>query len=115
MSSAKKKNIVYTFEEEVWITYLYKIDSDRLILENLLFNPELKLPPHVRSKLCEYFSFLYNMEEVIHKMADEENYDSKMASFIVSEGLALQFSLYMKALVVIKENIADNNYSISLH
>jgi hypothetical protein len=55
------------------------------------------------------------MEETIDQMADEENYDPESESFIVTEKLALQFSLLMKALVVSKENIANNNYSISLH
>ena len=113
--SKRKKEIVYTFEEEMWLTYLYKIESDRNILENLLFDPEEALPMYIRSMLCEYFSFLHNMEEIIHKMADEENYDKGTSCFIVSETLALQFTMYMKALVISKENIANNNYSISLH
>ena len=112
--SSKKEKIIYTLEESIWIEYLHKIDQDRLLLENLLF-VENSLPLHIKSLMCEYFSFLYNMEETIDQMADEENYDPESESFIVTEKLALQFSLLMKALVVSKENIADNNYSISLH
>ena len=113
--SQKKKDIIYTFEEDMWLRYVYKIERDRIVLENLLFDTELKLPMHIRSLMCEYFSFLYNMEDVIHKMVDEENYEEKTNCFIVSETLALQFTLFMKALVITKENIANNNYSISLH
>jgi len=111
---SKKEKIIYTLEESIWIEYLYKIEQDRLLLENLLF-VENSLPLYIKSLMCEYFSFLYNMEETIDQMADEENYDPELKSFIVTEKLAFQFSLLMKALVISKENIANNNYSISLH
>ena len=116
MSSEKKKKVVYTLEEDTWLRYLYKIESDRVIIENLLFeDPDEKMVWHTKSRLCEYYGLLYSMDEVIHKMTDEDNYDEGSSCFIVSESLAFQFSLFMRALVMAKEVLMDNNCSISLH
>jgi len=115
MSSNKEKNVVFTLEENTWLTYVQKIESDRTILDNLLFRSSDPLSLYNKSKLCEYYSILYCLEEIIHKMADDENYDSATKSFIVSEGLAFQFSLFMQALVLSKEIVTENNCSISLH
>ena len=116
MSSEKKKKVVYTLEEDTWLRYLYKIETDRAIVENLLFrDPDSMMPMHTKSRLCEYYGLLYSMEEVIHKMSDEDNYDDTTKAFIVSESLAFQFSMFMQALVMAKEVLMDNNCSISLH
>ena len=116
MSSEKDKNVIYTLEEGTWLRYRYKIESDRSILENLLFeDPPEKLSLHAKSRLCEYYALLFSMEEVIEKMADQDNFDEAAAAFIVSESLAYQFTLFMQALVMAKEVLMDNNCSISLH
>lgn len=116
MSSGKQKNVVFTFEEEVWLRYVQKIESDRAILDNLLFSGvDGDLTPYNKSKLCEYYSVLYSLEEIMYKLADDDLFDSETKSFIVSEDLAMQFSIFMQALVLSKEIVTDNNCSISLH
>jgi hypothetical protein len=115
MSSHEENNVVFTLERGKWLSYLQKIKSDRIILDNLLFRNIEPLSLYNKSKLCEYYSILYCLEEIIHKMADDENYDSETKSFIVSEGLAFQFSIFMQALVISKEVVTENNCSISLH
>ena len=117
MSSEKKKNIVYTLEEDTWLRYMHKVDTDRAIVENLLFNAPAdgSLSLHTKSRLCEYYGLLYSMDEVIHKMADENHYDETTSSYIVSESLAFQFNLFLQALVMAKEVLMDNNCPISVH
>tara|TARA_R110000824_G_scaffold67377_8_gene174605 strand:+ start:42579 stop:42920 length:342 start_codon:yes stop_codon:yes gene_type:complete len=113
MSSEKK--VVYVLDEDMWINYLYKIDDERKVLENLLFISKDSLPLHVKSVLCEHYSFLYNLEEIINEMADEEHFDPKTSSFLVTKQQAIQFSLFLEAIVSTKEQLLKNNYSISLH
>lgn len=116
MPSGKQKNVVFTFEEEVWLRYVQKIESDRVILDSLLFSgTDGDLTLYNKSKLCEYYSVLFCLEEIMYKLADDDLYDSQTKSFIVSEDLAMQFSIFMQALVYSKEIVTDNNCSISLH
>tara|TARA_R100000995_G_scaffold27574_1_gene12092 strand:- start:244 stop:594 length:351 start_codon:yes stop_codon:yes gene_type:complete len=116
MSSQKQKSVVFTFEEEVWLRYIHKIESDRTILDNLLFSgKDGDLTPYNKSKLCEYYSVLYSLEEIMYKLADDDFFDPETKSFIVSEDLAMKFSLFMQALVLSKEIVTENNCSISLH
>jgi hypothetical protein len=114
--ATKKTTIVYEVEEDFWWKYITKIENDRKITTNLLFeSPSNPLPLNIETLLCEYHALLGKLEELLDEMDDPEFFIKKRKSFIISEIQGMEFSLLLSALVMAKEKLQDLNYSISLH
>jgi len=112
----KKKTIVYEVKEDFWWKYIVKIENDRKITTNLLFEPGAEPHPiRVETLLCEYHALLGKLEELLDEMDDAEFFVKKRKSFLVSEAQGIEFTLLLTALVNTKEKLKDLNYSISLH
>jgi hypothetical protein len=112
----KKKTIVYEVKEDFWWKYITKIENDRKITTNLLFeSPENSLPLNIETLLCEYHALLGKLEELLDEMDDPEFFVKERKSFLVSEIQGMEFSLLLSALVIAKEKLQDLNYSMFLH
>ena len=112
----KKKTIVYEVKEDFWWKYIIKIENDRKITTNLLFESGGRpLPLRVETLLCEYHDLLGKLEELLEEMDDHELFVKERKSFLVSEAQGMEFTLLLGALVSTKENLKDLNYSIYLH
>jgi len=113
---SKKKTIVYEVKEDFWWKYITKIENDRKITTNLLFeSPNDSLSLNVETLLCEYHALLGKLEELLDEMDDPEFFVKKRQSFLVSEVQGMEFTLLLAALVATKERLGDLNYSISFH
>jgi len=112
----KKKTIVYEVKEDFWWKYITKIENDRKITANLLFESTANpLPVRVETLLCEYHALLGKLEELLDEMDDREFFVKKRKSFLVTEAQGMEFSLILAALVNVKENLKDFNYSLNFH
>jgi hypothetical protein len=112
----KKKTIVYEVKEDFWWKYIMKIENDRKITANLLFESGGdSLPARVETLLCEYHALLGKLEELLDEMDDAELFVKERKSFLVSEAQGMEFTLILSALVGTKESLKNLNYSISLH
>ena len=113
---SKKKTIVYEVKEDFWWKYITKIENDRKITANLLFEPRADpLPVRVETLLCEYHALLGKLEELLDEMDDQEFFVKERKSFLVSEAQGMEFSLLLAALINVKESLKDFNYSIVFH
>ena len=114
--ATKKTKIVYEVKEDFWWKYITKIEIDRKITTNLLFEPQQKpLPLNIETLLCEYHALLGKLEELLEEMDDPGFFVKERKSFIVTEAQGLEFSLLLAALVNVKENLKDFNYSLFFH
>ena len=112
----KKKTIVYEVKEDFWWKYIIKIENDRKITTNLLFESDAdSLPARVETLLCEYHALLGKLEELLDEMDDQEFFVKERQSFLVSEVQGMEFSLLLAALINVKENLKDFNYSLNFH
>ena len=112
----KKKTIVYEVKEDFWWKYIIKIENDRKITANLLFESGGEgLPVRVETLLCEYHALLGKLEELLDEMDDREFFVKERKSFLVSEAQGMEFSLLLAALINVKENLKDFNYSLNFH
>jgi hypothetical protein len=112
----KKKTIVYEVKEDFWWKYIMKIENDRKITANLLFESGGdSLPVRVETLLCEYHALLGKLEELLDEMDDREFFVKERKSFLVSEAQGMEFSLLLAALINVKENLKDFNYSLNFH
>jgi len=112
----KKKTIVYEVTEDFWWKYITKIENDRKITANFLFESNADpLPAKVETLLCEYHALLGRLEELLDEMDDPEFFVKERKSFLVSETQGMEFSLLLAALVNVKESLKDFNYSINFH
>jgi len=113
---ATKKTIVYEVKEDFWWKYITKIENDRKITTNLLFeSPKRSLPLNIETLLCEYHALLGKLEELLDEMDDAEFFVKERKSFLVSEAQGMEFSLLLAALINVKENLKDFNYSLNFH
>jgi hypothetical protein len=113
---SKKKTIVYEVKEDFWWKYITKIENDRKITANLLFESGTDpLPVRVETLLCEYHALLGKLEELLDEMDDQEFFVKERKSFLVSEAQGMEFSLLLAALINVKESLKDFNYSIVFH
>jgi len=93
-----------------------KIENDRKITANLLFESSADpLPARVETLLCEYHALLGKLEELLDEMDDREFFVKEHKSFLVTEAQGMEFSLILAALVNVKENLKDFNYSLNFH
>ena len=114
--ATKKTTIVYEVKEDFWWKYITKIESDRKMTTNLLFeSAKNPLPLRVETLLCEYHALLGKLEELLDEMDDPEFFVKKRKSFLVTEAQGMEFSLLLAALVSVKESLKDFNYSLSFH
>ena len=114
--ASKKKTIVYEVKEDFWWKYIMKIENDRQITANLLFDQRADpLPVKIETLLCEYHALLGKLEELLDEMDDQEFFVKERKSFLVSEAQGMEFTLLLSALVGTKEHLRDLNYSISFH
>ena len=114
--SPKKKTIVYEVKEDFWWKYITKIETDRKMTANLLFEPRADpLPARVETLLCEYHALLGKLEELLDEMDDTELFVKKRKSFLVTEAQGMEFSLLLAALINVKEKLKDFNYSLNFH
>ena len=112
----KKKTIVYEVKEDFWWKYITKIETDRKMTANLLFEPRADpLPARVETLLCEYHALLGKLEELLDEMDDTELFVKKRKSFLVTEAQGMEFSLLLAALINVKEKLKDFNYSLNFH
>ena len=112
----KKKTIIYEVKEDFWWRYITKIENDRKITTNFLFDSGSDiLPTRVETLLCEYHALLGKLEELLDEMDDTEFFVKERKSFLVSETQGIEFTLFLAALVSTKERLRGLNYSISFH
>jgi len=114
--ASKKKTIVYEVKEDFWWKYIIKIENDRKITANLLFESGGdSLPVRVETLLCEYHALLGKLEELLDEMDDREFFVKERKSFLVTEAQGMEFSLLLAALINVKEKLKDFNYSLNFH
>ncbi len=112
----KKKKIIYVLDEDACLRYIFKIERDRKIVSQLLFEGDLKdINSLAKAILCEYFAGLRHFENVLNDMMDERLFDKKTKSYIIPEKEALSFTVLFQSLVVMKEDLLKENCSLSLH
>jgi len=112
----KKTTIVYEVKEDFWWKYITKIETDRKITTNLLFESSSTPPPlKAETLLCEYHALLGKLEELLDEMDDPEFFVKERKSFLVTEAQGMEFALLLAALVNVKEKLKDFNYSIIFH
>ena len=77
--ATKKTTIVYEVKEDFWWRYITKIENDRKITTNLLFESSSTPPPlKAETLLCEYHALLGKLEELLEEKQialDEEEYE----------------------------------------
>jgi len=114
--ATKKTTIVYEVKEDFWWKYTTKIETDRKITTNLLFESSAAaLPFRAETLLCEYHALLGKMEELLEEMDDPEFFVKERKSFLVTEAQGMEFSLLLAALINVKERLKDFNYSLNFH
>ena len=106
---------IYVLTEDSFWTYLLKIEADREIISNLLFEPDTPSPEDIKSHLCEYYSLLFNLEELLHEIEDYDCFDMENKHYPITDEQTIKFRVFLEALVVLKHKLAYLNYSVSLH
>jgi len=113
---SQKKKIMYVLEEDAYWNYLFRIESDRTVVSELLFGEGgQSIPDLTKSLLCEYFGILRHFENVLEDITDNSRFNKKINSYAVTETEGLQFSVFLENLVVIREELLAENCSILLH
>ena len=111
----KEKIILYTIDDDTIFKYFLKIEADRKIISNLLFEEDTFLALNKRDILCEGFALLSTFEYVLEEIVDDNNRDPATNSYLTTEAQAVQISIYMEGLVQIKESLASQGISLYLH
>jgi len=112
----KKKEIIYVLEEEAYLKYFLRVEQDRKIISQLLFGGNINdVSETAKNLLCEYYAAIKHFEDTLDEIVDNNLFDKKTKSYIVSGEEALKFTVLLQSLVVIKEELLVERCSISLH
>ena len=88
---------------------------DREIVSNLLFESDEPQAMDVKSYLCEYYSLLFNLEELLHEIEDDDYFDMENKHYPITDEQTIKFRVFLEALVVLKHKLSSLNCSVSLH
>ena len=111
----EKKIILYTLDEETIYNYLLKIESDRKVISDLLFDDWAPISTRVRAHLCEYFALLQSIENVLEEVVDDDCRDAPTGSYVTTEKQALTINVFMEGIVHVKELLNDQSVSLYFH
>ena len=106
---------IYVLTEDSFWTYLLKTEMDREIISNLLFESDEPQTMDVTSYLCEYYSLLFNLEELLREIEDADCFDVERKHYAITDEQTIKFRVFLEALVVLKYKLSSLNHSVSLH
>ena len=106
---------IYVLTEDSFWNYLLKIEMDREIISNLLFESDGSQAMDIKSYLCEYYSLLFNLEELLHEIEDDDSFDKENKNYIITDEQTIKFRVFLEALVILKYKLSYLNCSVSLH
>lgn len=112
---SKEQTKVYIVQEDSFYNYLLKVEVDKKIITNLLFESEEKHPFKIRALMCEYYAILANLEELLNEIDDADFFSLQDKCYYVTEVHAIKFSVFLEALVSLKYKLSQRGHSISLH
>ena len=111
-----KNNVkLYTITEEAFLRYLLKIDIDKTILTNVLFEEGKKPPQDILVNLCEYFVVTISLEDILNDIDSPDFFNEKQKCYYVTDEIVARFSMMLEALVTLKQMLSRKGFSISLH
>jgi len=113
--SKEEKIILYTLDEESMYNYFLKIELDRKIISDFLFKEESSITRNNRSAMCEYFTLLDGLENVLEEILDDDCKDETTDSYITTTQQAARISIYMEGIVHAKQILNSQNISLYLH
>ena len=106
---------IYVLAEDSFWTYLLKVEMDREIVSNLLFESDEPQGIDITSYLCEYYSLLFNLEELLREIEDDDCFDAERKHYAITDEQTIKFRVFLEALVVLKFKLSSLNCSVSLH
>ena len=109
-----KNRLVHALTEEKYLQYLIKISEEKKLVYNLLFEePRTSGQEHITTHLCECYSSLCHMDEILQDA--EESFNPETSEFYIADENALKFVVYLSSVVSAKEKLPLYNLSFSLH
>jgi hypothetical protein len=111
-----EKITLFKIKDETILDYFLKIDSDRRIVSNLLFQDDSNTSVFNRNLLCEYFSILGSIESILEEVAADDIRDKEDETFyLTTETQAMQIKVFMEGIVQLKTLLLDKNISLYFH
>lgn len=113
------QKVIYALHQEEYDNYLNEIFDNRSHAFEFLFDfLKDKDPEHhisTFSYLCEYFSILYQFENLLEDIALGATWDETNVRWMVEEHVALTVIVHVHALHTCKQELLNHNISFSIH
>ena len=113
------EKVIYALKREEYDDYINQIFQNRSCALEYFYtflkekDPEVHLSPF--SYLCEYFSILYQFENLLEDVTLASAWDASHERWIVDEAMALSVVVHVHALHTCTNELLNHNISFSLH
>jgi len=113
------EKVIYALKREEYEGYITQIFQNRSCALDYLYtflkdkDPEVYLTTF--SYLCEYFSILYQFENLLEDVTVASTWDASHERWIVEEAMALSMVVHVHALHTCTKELLNHNISFSLH